>query len=83
MKCDLSPALDFVLLEYRLYMKGVLSPTLDCDLVLIALIADGFWFSPSITEMDYGGEYIKYYNNLLVSVSIVQSFLICILDIET
>ena len=29
-------------------------------------IADGFWCSPSITEMDYGGEYIKYYNNLLV-----------------
>ena len=46
-------------------------------------IADGFWCSPSITEMDYGGEYIKYYNNLLVSVSIIQSFLICILDIET
>ena len=46
-------------------------------------IADGFWCSPSITEMDYGGEYIKYYNNLLVSVSIIQSFLICILDIES
>ena len=46
-------------------------------------IADGFWCSPSITEMDYGGEYIKYYNNILVSVSIIQSFLICILDIES
>ena len=80
MKCDLSPALDCILLEYRLYMKGVLSPALDYDL---PLIADGFWCSPSITEMDYGGEYIKYYNNLLVSVSIIQSFLICILDIET
>ena len=46
-------------------------------------IADGFWCSPLITEMDYGGEYIKYYNNLLVSVSIIQSFRICILDIES
>ena len=25
-------------------------------------IADGFWCSPSITKMDYGGEYIEYYN---------------------
>ena len=33
---DLSPALDCVLLEYRLYMKGVLSPALGCDLPLIA-----------------------------------------------
>ena len=41
------------------------------------------WQNTSITEMDYGGEYIKYYNNLLVSVSIIQSFLICIIDIET
>ena len=40
-------------------------------------IADGFWCSPSITEMDYRGEYIKYYNNL----SIIQSFLICILKL--
>ena len=45
-------------------------------------IADGFWCSPSIT-MDYRGEYIKYYNNLLGSNSIIQSFLICILDIES
>ena len=37
-------------------------------------IADGFWCSPSITEMDYGEN---------TSNTIIQAFLICIIDIKT